>query len=91
MQGWALEPEAPAGALAWVSALALVPGLVSAWELAVRATEREPAQELEWVPVSALMAVLDSTPGAAAGAAVQPVQSLEPVRRSVQFPRCGYW
>jgi len=58
--------------------------LVSALERAERATEAGPGQEMEW----ALVAVLDSGLGAAAGAAVQPTESLERARRSGQFRPC---
>lgn len=53
-------------------------------ERAERATEAGPGQEMEW----ALVAVLDSGLGAAAGAAVQPTESLERARRSGQFRPC---
>ena len=57
--------------------------LVSALERAERA-QAGPGQEMEW----ALVAVLDSGLGAAAGAAVQPTESLERARRSGQFRPC---
>lgn len=56
--------------------------LVSALERAERA-QAGPGQEMEW----ALVAVLDSGLGAAAGA-VQPTESLERARRSGQFRPC---
>lgn len=56
--------------------------LVSALERAERATETGPGQEMEWALVA------DSGLGAAAGAAVQPPESLEPARRSGQFRPC---
>ena len=60
---------------------------VPAWEQAVRAMET--GRELEWVSVQvaqALAAVLGSRL-----AAVQPIELLEPARRSGQSPRCGHW
>ena len=99
---WASEPGLAREAMARAEVLGLeleqarVPvarALASAWEQAARATETGPGQELEWVPVSALALVadLDSTLVAAAGAVVQRIESFEPARRSDQFPRCGYW
>jgi len=103
---WASEPGLAREAMARAEVLgleleqarvpvaqALALALASAWEQAARATETGPGQELEWVPVPALALVadLDSTLVAAAGAVVQRIESFEPARRSDQFPRCGYW
>jgi len=101
---WASEPGLAREAMARAEVLGLeleqarVPvaralASASAWEQAARATETGPGQELEWVPVPALALVadLDSTLVAAAGAVVQRIESFEPARRSDQFPRCGYW